>query len=70
MEGSREYNWRDFSEGGEDNKEINSLRWNAYTRDKEGVIKGGFLFSVPHLKVGNVVWTCMKDKITKEEDQY
>ena len=35
MEDIREEHWSDFSEYGEDNSKIHSLRWDVYTIEKE-----------------------------------
>ena len=47
-----------------------SLRWEIYVKEKGGLIKRDFLVSVPHLKGGNIVWTCVKEHIIDEKEQY
>ena len=32
------------------------------------MIKREFLLYVPHLKEGNIVWTCVEDNILEEKD--
>ena len=39
-----------------------------YTREKEVLIKREFLVLVLHPKGGNIVWTCVKDNTTEEEE--
>ena len=42
MEDNREYNWRGVYEDGEDKIMIHSLRWDVYSREKEGLINREF----------------------------
>ena len=37
------------------------------TKEKEELIKREFWVYVPHLKGGNIVWTCVKDNIIEEK---
>ena len=39
-------------------------------KDKEELIKRDFLVSVPHLKGGKIFWTCVKDHIIHEKEDY
>ena len=59
-----------ISEGGDDKKNIHTLRWDVYIKKKENLIKREFLASVTHPKGGNIVWTFVKDHIIKEKYQY
>ena len=47
-------------------KNIHALRRNVYVKEKEDLIMRSFLVSVPHPKVGTIVWTCVKDHIIDE----
>ena len=38
MDEIRDENWRDVAEEGENKKNINSLRWYVYVKDKEDLI--------------------------------
>ena len=69
-EESREDHWRYVSEDDDDKKKIHALIWYFYTKENEELIKREFLVSVSHPKGGNIVWTCVKDHIIKEKDQY
>ena len=51
----REGNWRDVSEEGVNKKNIHSLRWEVYIKEKEDFITREFLVSVPHPKGGAIV---------------
>ena len=70
MEVSMQDHWRGVAEDGQDNSKIHALRWDLYTREKQDLIKRQFLVSVLHPKWGVIVWTCVKDNITKLKDQY
>ena len=70
MEDSRQEHLRDVAEDEYDKKDIHALSWDVYTREKEELIKIYFLVSVLHPKGGNIVQTCVKDAIIKEEHQY
>ena len=59
----REDPWRDLAEENDYKKKINALRWNVYVKEKEELITREFLVSVPHLKGGTIVWTCVKDHV-------
>ena len=54
MDDTRDDYWSDFVEDGEDKKNIYALRWEVYTREKEGLIEREFLVSVPHPKGGKL----------------
>ena len=69
MKDIREERWRDVADNGEDKTKICALRWYAYTRDKDELIKREFLVYVPHTKGGGIVWTCTKNNIIKENEQ-
>ena len=68
MEDTMNEHWRDVAEDRKYKSNIYSLRWNVYTQDIEELIKIYFLVSVPHPKGRNIVWTCVKDSITKEKE--
>ena len=63
-------NWRDVANYGENKINIHALRWYIYTIQKEEFIKKEFLVSVTHTKGGGIVWTCVKDNIIEEKEQY
>ena len=69
MEDIREERWRDVADDGEDKNNIRALRQYAYTQDKDQLIKREFSVYVPHTKGGNIVWTCIKNNIIKENEQ-
>ena len=48
---------------------IHALRWDFCTREMEDLIKREFSVSITYPK-GGVVWTCVKDNIIKEKQQY
>ena len=66
----RDKNWRDVSEEGDNKKNIHDLRWDVYVKDKEKLIKREFSVPVPHTEGGGIVWTCVKDRIIDEKQQY
>ena len=66
----REDHWRDIAEEGDDKKNINALRWEVNVKEKEELINREFLVSVPHPKGGAIVWTCVKDHIIDENEDY
>ena len=70
MEDSREEHWRYVAEDGEDNSKIHSLGWDVYTKQKGKLIKKCVLVYVPHQRGGDIVWTCVKDDIIKENEDY
>ena len=70
MEDMREDHWRDVSEDDDDKKKIHALIWYFYTKEKVELINREFLVSVTHPKGGNIVWTCVKDHIFRENDHY
>ena len=49
---------------------IHALIWNVYVKDKEELITRAFLVSVPHTKGGTIVWTCVKDHVIDEKEDY
>ena len=59
-----------FSGGKKDKKKIHALRCNVYVKDKEELIMREFLVSVPHPKGGTIVWTCVKDHVIDEKEDY
>ena len=67
IEDSKEEHWRDVPENGEDRK---NMFWEIYTREKKEFINIDFLVSVRHPKGGNIVWYCVKDNRTKENEKY
>ena len=46
------------------------MRWCVYVKEKEELITRSFLVSVPHPKGGKIVWTCVKDHVIEEKDDY
>ena len=66
----REDSWRDIAEENDDKKNIHALRWDVYVKEKEYLIAREFLVSVPHPKGGTIVWTCVKDHIIYEQEDY
>ena len=66
----REEYWRVIAEEGDGKKKIHALKWEVYVKDKEELIKREFLVSVPHPKGGEIVWTCVKDHIINEKEDY
>ena len=66
----REDHWRGLAEGNDDKKKIHALRWNVYVKEKEELITRSFSVSVPHPKGGGIVWTCTKDHIIDEKEEY
>ena len=55
--------WGDVAEDVEDKSNMHALRWDVYTKEKEGLIKRDFSVVVPHPKGRKIVWTCVKDNI-------
>ena len=70
MDVIREEHSRDAYEEGDNKKKIRALRWEVCVKEKEGLIKRKFLVSVPHPKGGAIVWTCVKDHIIDEKEDY
>ena len=66
----KEEHWRDVAEEGDDKKNIYDLRWEVYVKEKEELINREFLVSVTHPKGGEIVWTCVKDDIIEEKEDY
>ena len=66
----QEDHWRDISDEGDDKKDIHALRWEVYVKEKQELIKREFLVSVPHPKGGAIFWTCVKDRIIDEKEDY
>ena len=62
--------WRDVDEEGDNKKNIHDLRWELYVKEKEELIKREFSVSVPNPKGGAIVWTCVKDHIINENEDY
>ena len=67
MDDTRNENWRDVPEDGDDKEKIHYLRWEVYFKEKEELIKRYFLVSVTHPKGGNIVWTWVKYHIIKKK---
>ena len=65
-----EDNWRDLEEEKKKKKKIHALIWNVYVKEKEELITRAFLVSVPHTKLGTIVWTCVKDHVIDEKEDY
>ena len=60
----------DVAEEGDYKNKIHALMWEVYYKEKEELKKIEFLVSVPHPKVGTIVWDCMKDNIIYEKEDY
>ena len=60
----------DVSEEGEYKKKMHALRWEVYVKYIKGLIKRILLVSIPHPKKENIVWTCVKDHIIDEKEDY
>ena len=65
-----EDHWRDLAEENYDKKKINALRWNVYVKEKNELTTRAFLVSVPHPKGGTMFWTCVKDNVIDEKEDY
>ena len=65
-----EDNWRNLVEENDDKKKIHALRWNVYVKEKEELIMRAFSVSVPHPKGGIIFWTCVKDHLIDEKEDY
>ena len=57
-------------EENDDKKKIHALRWEIYVKEKDELIKIEFSVSVPNPKGGTIVWTCVKDHIINEKEDY
>ena len=66
----RAKNWRNVSEEGDNKKNIRAMRLGVYVKEKYYFIKREFLVSFPYPEGGDIVWTCVKDHIIDEKDQY
>ena len=66
----REDHWRDLVEESNNKKKIHALRWCVYVKQKEELITRSFSVSVPHPKGGKIVWTCVKDHVIEEKEDY
>ena len=42
----------------------------CFTKEKEDLINRQFSVSVPHPMGGNTIWTCVKDNIIEENEDY
>ena len=62
--------WRDVAEESENNKKVQTLRWEIYVKYKEDSIRRDFLVYVPHPKGGNIIWNCVNNHIINEKEQY
>ena len=65
-----EDHWRDLAEENNYKKKIHALRWNVYVKEKEELITRALSVSVPHPKGGKIVWTCVKDHVIDEKEDY
>ena len=54
----------------EEKDNVHTMRWEVYMRDKEELKNKHFSVAVPNMKGGNIVWTCFKDNITGEKEEY
>ena len=66
----REDHCRGAAEKNDDNKKIHALRWEVYVKEKGGLIKRDSSVSVPHPNGGAIIWTCVKDNIIDEKEEY
>ena len=66
----RDEYWRDFSEEVKNKKKMQYLRWDIHVKYKVELIKREFLVTVPHPKGGAIFWTCVKDHIIDEKEDY
>ena len=63
----REKHWKDvFEDIHQDKGNTYAMSWELYTEDKEQYIRRKVLVAFPHLKVGNIIQTCVEDNIIKE----
>ena len=46
------------------------MRCEIYFKENKELIKRDFLVYIPHTKGGDIVWTCVKDHIIEEKEQY
>ena len=65
-----EDHWRDLAEESNNKKKIHALRWCVYVNEKEEIITRSFSVSVPHPKGGKIAWTCVKDHVIEEKEEY
>ena len=70
MDAIREEHRRDVVGEGDDKNKIHALRLEVYVKKKDYLIKREFSVSVPHPKGGDIVWTCVKDHIIDEKEDY
>ena len=70
LDSTREEHWRDVAKEGDDKKKIHALMWEVYVKENSELIKREFLVSVLHPKGGAIVWTCVKDHIIDEKEDY
>ena len=62
--------WRGAAEEGRNKNNIHARRWEVYVKEQEEFIKREFLVFVTYPKRENIVWTCVKDNIINEKEQY
>ena len=65
-----EYIILDVAEEGDDKKKIHALRWEVYVKYNEEFMKRNVLVSVNHPKREKRFWSCVKDHIIDEKEQY
>ena len=65
-----EYHCRYLAKESNNKKKIRALRWCVYVKEKEELIARSFSVSVPHPKGGKIVWTCVKDHVIEEKEDY
>ena len=70
LDAIREENWRYVAEEVYNKKKICTLRWEVYVKVKEELTKREFSVSVPHSKGRSIFWTCVKDHINHEKEDY
>ena len=70
MDEIRDEHQRDVAEECDNKNNIHALRWYVYVKEKEELMNRQFSVSVPHSKWGNSVWTCVKDNIIEEMQDY
>ena len=66
-----EQHWKEAEE--EENEyrgKVCDLRWEVYTKEKEGLTKREFLVAVPHPKRRQVLWNCVEGNVVGEKEEY
>ena len=67
----RKNHWKDvLEENHQDKGEVYPLMWEVYIKEKQELLMSYFSMAVPHLKIGNIVWTSVEDNIINEKEEY